>query len=215
VQMLTRGSIKRAVVPMGLGFLAGLAYGMTCLVRGSSISPAETFAILLVPGLVAGFLTWWAWLFWGALRADAMVRRLAPLGMVGVAVFIFLSELPAIRQASRFRQDGASTRGVVTGTYPKKHNRIGYRYAVGAVAYAGEDMAPGLASHFRVGDSIAVYFLRSEPAVSAARYPSETVGSVLIFSIVGALWMVAGVANVHHYIRRRKKPPTILLQRSG
>jgi hypothetical protein len=213
--MLIGQTRKRALVPAGLGFVAGLAYGMVCLLRGGSISLAEAVAILLVPGLVAAFLTWWAWLFWGALRGDAMVRRIAPMGMAGLAVFIFLMELPAIRRASRFRQDGASTRGVVTGIYPKDHNRIGYRYAVGAVTYEGGDMAPGSASSFEVGDSIHVWFLRSEPYVSAARYPSETIRSVTVFSLVGALWMVAGVANFHYYIRRRKERPTIRLQRAG
>jgi uncharacterized protein DUF3592 len=124
-------------------------------------------------------------------------------------------ELPAARRASRFRQDGTSTRAIVIGTYPKDHNRIGYRYAVGAVTYEGGDMAPGSASSVEVGDTIDVWYLGSEPYVSAARYPSETIRSVMAFSLVGALWLVAGVANFHYYIRRRKDRPTIRLQRTG
>lgn len=198
----------------GLGFLIGLAYGIACLRQGH-YSPAETVVTLLLPGLVAAFFTWWTWLFWGALRGDAMVRRVAPVGLVGLAIFIFLMEVPAIRRASRFQQDGALTRGVVTGTHPKDHNRISYRYAVGALTYAGGDMAPGAASSFKVGDSIAVYFLRSEPVVSAATYPSETVRSVAVFALIGSLWMVAGAANYHYYIRRRKERPMIHLRRAG
>lgn len=102
----------------------------------------------------------------------------------------------------------------MTGTYPKDHNRIGYRFAVGAVTYEGGDIAPGPASTFKMGDSIPLYFLRSDPYVSSARYPSESVQSVLIFSLLGVLWMVAGSANLYHYIRRRREPPTILLQRA-
>jgi hypothetical protein len=210
-----RHTRKRALVATGLGFVAGLAYGIVCLLRGASGSPAETVAILLVPGAVAAFLTWWAWLFWGALRGDATGRRLAPLGMVCLAVLIFLMELPAIRRASRFRQDGALTRGVVTGTYPNDHNRIGYRYGVGTATYEGGDVAPGSASSFEVGDSIKVWFLRSDPYISAARYPSETIQSVTVVSLVGALWLVSGAANFHYYIRRRKERPTIPLQRAG
>jgi hypothetical protein len=203
------------MVPAGLGLVAGLAYGMTCLVREGSATLPSAFASLLVPGLVASFLTWWGWLFLGALRADAMIRWVAPFAMIGLAAFIFLLELPAIHRTSRFRQEGVSTRGLVTGTYANDHNRIGYRFTVGAVTYEGGDEAPGLASAFKVGDRIPVYFLRSDPHVSAARYPSDSVQSVLIFSLLGALWMVAGIVNLYHYIRKRREPPTIFLQRAG
>jgi hypothetical protein len=58
-------------------------------------------------------------------------------------------------------------------------------------------MAPGSASSYKVGDSLPIYYLQSEPHVSAARYPSETVRSVSVFAVVGALWMVVGAANAY------------------
>jgi hypothetical protein len=213
--MLNRPSSKAALLAATPGVLLGLAYG-TLYLRHGGYSPAAAVALLLVPAFVAALLSWWLWLFWRALRWDATVRWLAPLGLAVLATFIFLMEQPAIQRASRFRRDSASTRGVVTGTYPKDHNRIGYRYTVGPRTYEGGDMAPGAASSYRVGDSLPIYYLRSEPYVSAARYPSETVRSVSVFAALGALWMVAGAANAYYYFfRRRDKRPTIHLQRAG
>jgi len=197
------------------GLFFGLAYGAVYLRHGRH-SPAEAIALVLVPASVAAFLSWWLWLFWRVIRRDATVRCLALLGLAVLATFILLMERPAIRRASRFRQDGASTRGVVTGTYPKDHNRIGYRYTVGPRTYEGGDMAPGAASSYRIGDSLPIYYLRSEPYVSAARIPSETVRSVSVSALIGALWLVAGASNAYYYFfRRRKEPPTIHLQRAG
>src|SRR5262249_17993154 len=150
----------------------------------------DFISVAAILGPFGAFLGWWAWLFWLALKADRFMRYLAVAAFLALAVLIFALQRPNLRLAQRFQQEGLPTQAVVTGLFPNDHNRIGYSYIVDGVPYQGRDHAPGLASDFRVGDRIRVHYLRSAPSVSASRYPTDTTGSALGASLLGACWLI-------------------------
>lgn len=183
--------VRTAAIAAAIGSGCGVLFLMVDRVhRTGSLRDVVPDAWIMI--FVGAFLGWWAWLFWRALKAKRSARFFAAAGLLILAPFIFAMETPNIDRARRFHQEGLPTDGIVTGVFPEDHNHIGYRYLVSGVPYGGSDFAPGDASEFQVGDTITVYFLRSAPAQSAARYPTETTRSVLLESLFGGLWLVSG-----------------------
>lgn len=211
-----RWSISSALRPALIGGCLGLLYGLAFVLHDeSSIVPVEAFVATLIAAALGAFLGWWAWLFARAWKADQKVRQYAPVAIFGLALFIFLMEQPSLRLAQQFREDGATTRGVVVGVFPHDHDQIGYRYVVGTKSYELRGLAPGGATNYVVGDSLRIYYLRSDPTVAVARYPTDTLWSTLAFSLLGASWLVSGGAIMQFYRGSRRPPPTVRLERAG
>lgn len=202
MRMPTVESVKRALVPAAIGGVMGLlAWLVRGILSGHNLT-SESAATALFATLLGAFLAWWVWLFCGALKADLRIRWLAIPGILGFAVFIFLMERSNLHLANRFRQDGAPTQAIVTGVFPEEHNHIRYRYTVGTTNYEAKDFAPGDAKDWEIGRAITIHYLRSDPSVSVSRYPTDTLGSVITFSLLGSCWLVSGVVNMYFYGRR-------------
>jgi len=185
-----------AAIGGGCGLL--LLIGDRALRTSGDVAPGAWIVIL-----IGAFLSWWAWLFWRALKAERSTRIVAAAGFIPLALLIFAMQTSNIDRARRFRQEGLSTEGIVTGVFPHDHNHIGYCYVVDGVSYQGRDFAPGSAEDYQVGDSIEVHFLRSAPSSSASRYPGETTRSALFGSLFGAWWLIAGCVIVRFHLNPR------------
>ena len=192
---------RSALAAAAAGAILGLIVGL--LVWGWSGAWAMV--------LLGAFSGWWFWLFWRALRADQTIRWLTIPGLIAMGALIFVLERPNLERAERFRADGVRTRAVVTATLPHQHNQIAYRYAVGRADYEGKGTAPGRAADFKPGDTVSIWYLRSNPAASDTGRRTETWSSVLAESCLGALWLVSGAVNLHVYVKR---PMTAFWRRS-
>jgi hypothetical protein len=210
-------SIKRGASVAALGACLGVLLRLvTASGDYNGFYSLELWVGAGVTAALGAFFTWWIWLFWGAWNGDRTVRRYVPPAIFGLTVLIFLLEQSDLQLAQRFRQDGVSTKGIVTGVFAEEHNRIMYRYVVGSRTYELKGQAPGLARDFVAGDSIRVFYLRGEPTVGLAQYPGATFWSVLFFSLLGSCWLVSGAAIAHYYRgQSRQSPPTIHLERAG
>jgi hypothetical protein len=192
------------VSPVAIAALVGAALGVVAWGAG-----AGGLYVALGP-----FLGVWFWLFWRALRTSMRVRWLAVPGFVVLAAVLFFVQQPALLRADLFRRDGVTTQAAVMGrfadpgtlvdrgTVPGQGKYVGYRYRVGAREYEGRSVAPIGAEHLKVGDTITIQYLRTDPGVSAAAPPTDTLGDVVSLSLLGAGWLVSGAVNLHVYGRR-------------
>ena len=214
---MIRQALKRVAPAAAIGASVGLLFGLATA-RGDhgNLASLGLWVGAAFAAAVGAFLGWWLWLFWGAWSGDAAVRRYVPPGIFGLALLIFLLEQSDLQLAKRFRQDGVPTKGTVTGIFAQDHDQIGFRYAVGERSYEKRGQVPRPARSYAVGDSIRVFYLRSDPSVALAYYPDQTLLSVACLSLLGSCWLVSGAAIARFYFGHlRKSLPTTRLERAG
>jgi hypothetical protein len=112
----------------------------------------------------------------GGRKGRAMQNRIVRMAMFALAwlalatVFgsmLYPINMPKLRQLVAH---GARATAQVTKLDCANHNRAFYAFRVGIVEYSGHDGMPGLCEEMR-GETIIVYYDRTNPASSIAREP--------------------------------------------
>jgi hypothetical protein len=181
---------------VSLGIL--LAIAISVFAPASDVKPEDSRVVMAVVGAL--FLipicigTVYAIRF-----APRNVREIPHLRLfwIGAVIFFTGAVLTTSRtqlgSARRFAFEGQATNGTVIETHPEDHNRLLVAYAVSGVDYRCRSAGPRVASSYRPGEAVQVYYYTSAPGEGFCTKPSWRLDMVLLSWVfaagIGPLWL--------------------------
>ena len=194
-----------------LGLLLSVVLAKFC--PAADMKPGDSWvlsaivgATVLVPGCVGTV--------YAARSAFRSIRQMPKLRFLWLASALFFTLPFSIgarndwTSSRRYIREGRSVPGQVIETHPRDHNTLIVGYTISGVDYRSRSTGPQVASSYRPGDSIPVYYYASVPAQGFCIEPRWRPTLTLISWVVGAgilpLWVIGLMGAVE--LGRRNAP---------